>query len=249
MNIGVLTHPYASNSLTVTPNPPRVGEATTLALAMKNSGPSPITIERIEFFVAGFGIGVSWEKLPPVEQFTLPVDPTHETQISIQWTPTSGGHRCVRATIHSDALPQPLTIGRNLHVIESSAEQHTWHIPFRLGNPEKERKPVALEFGNALDELEALVIVRGRLHRAGDPIWLNAGEETEAQIILKARTLEAINSIKTVEAHIEGRFIDGIQVEIRRPAFINTSTRQEAQASYAVRTRRGITVPQEVVVL
>ena len=91
MNIGVLSHPYASHSLTVTPDPPRVGEATTLALAMKNSGPSPITIERIEFFVAGFGIGVSWEKLPSIEQFTLPVDPAHETQVAIQWTPTYGG--------------------------------------------------------------------------------------------------------------------------------------------------------------
>ncbi len=248
LNGGTLPHPYASQSLIVTPNPPRVGEATTLALTMKNSGPTPLTIKRIEFFVAAFGVGVSWEQLPTIEQFTLPVDPTHETRAAIEWTPTYGGHRCVRALVHSDVLPRPLRIGRNLQVIEASADCQTWHIPFHLGNPEKERRPITLEFGNALDELEALVVVKGRLHRAGDPIWLNAGEETEAQIILKARTLDAIYSIKTVEAHIDGRFIDGIQVEVRRPAFIKPSRRLEDMMSKAARARQDMLVSQKIAV-
>ena len=48
---------------------------------------------------------------------------------------------------------QPLRIGRNLEVIESTADRRTWQVPFRLGNPENERMPVTLELGgdNAME--------------------------------------------------------------------------------------------------
>ena len=137
-------HRYACRGISVNPDPPRVGEVTTLALALKNSGSQPITIKRIEFMVAQFGMGVRWEQLPAVEQLTLPASPAHIEEIAVQWTPTIGGHRCVRAAIHSDVLPHPLRIGRNLHVIESTAERNFWQVPFRLGNPENERMPVVL---------------------------------------------------------------------------------------------------------
>ncbi len=213
-------HSYACRGLGVNPDPPKVGEVTTLAIALKNSGPEAITVNRVQFMVAQFGMGLSWEKLPPVVQITLPANPDHVEEIAVQWTPTRGGHRCVHVIIEAAILPQPVRTGRNLHVIESTADRKTWQVPFRLGNPENERGPVVLELGgNNAEEVEALVLVNGRLLRAGQPIWLDAKEEVDAHLLLRGLTDEAIEAVKTVEAHIRGRFIDGIQVEVYRPAY------------------------------
>ena len=212
-------HRYACQSIQVNPDPPRVGEPTRLSLALQNSGPGAITITRLQFMVAAFGMGVGWEQLPAIEQLVLPADPAHIEEIAVQWTPTTGGHRCVRVSIETDRLPQPLRIGRNLTVIEATEDQRIWHVPFRLGNPENERAPVLLDLGGErADGVEAHILVNGRLIGAGQPVWLNAREEAEARLLLHARTEEAIQAVKTVEAHIHGRFIDGIQVQVFRPA-------------------------------
>lgn len=213
-------HSYAYGGLSVNPDPPEVGKVTTLAVALKNSGPEAITVNRVQFMVAQFGMGLTWEKLPPVEQITLPANPRHVEEIKVQWTPTRGGHRCVHVIIEAAILPQPLRTGRNLQVIESTAERNTWQVPFRLGNPEDERKPVVLELGgNSAAEVDAMILVNGRLLRAGQAVWLDAKEEVEARLLLHARTHNAIEAIKTIEAFIDGRFIDGIQVEVYRPAY------------------------------
>ena len=70
-------HSYAYWGLSVNPDPPQVGKVTTLAVALKNSGPETITVNRVQFMVAQFGMGLSWEKLPPVEQIALPPNPDH----------------------------------------------------------------------------------------------------------------------------------------------------------------------------
>jgi hypothetical protein len=213
-------HSYAYRGLSVNPDPPQVGKVTTLAVALKNSGPKTITVNRVQFMVAQFGMGLTWEKLSPVEQITLPANPRHVEEIKVQWTPTRGGHRCVHVIIEAAILPQPLRTGRNLHVIESTTEGNTWQVPFRLGNPEDERKPVVLELGgNNAAEVDAMILVNGRLLRAGQPVWLDAKEEVEARLLLHAHAHNAIEAIKTIEAYIDGRFIDGIQVEVYRSAY------------------------------
>jgi len=214
---------YACRSISVNPNPPHVGEATTLALALKNTGLEAITINRIQFMVAAFGMGVGWEQLPPIEHINLPADPQYIEEVAVQWTPTRGGHRCVRVTIEADVLPQPLRIGRNLQVIESTADRRTWQVPFRLGNPENEHMPVMLELGgDNADGVDATVLINGRPVHTGRPVWLNAREEVDARLVLRARTQEAIGALKTVEAYIQGRFIDGIQIEVYRPVYTSS---------------------------
>jgi len=212
-------HRYACRGIEVTPNPPRVGEVTTFALALQNTGPESITVNRIQFRVAAFGMVVGWEQLPAIEDLLLP---SHARQaVEIQWTPTMGGHRCVRATIEADVLSHPLRLGRNLSVIEATSDQRRWHVPFRLGNPDNERKPVTLELGGDHPEsVDVQVLINGQLVQTGRPVWLNAREEVDAHLMLRARTAEAIQTVQTVEAFIEGRFIDGIQVEVARPAFL-----------------------------
>ena len=69
----------------------------------------------------------------------------------------------------------------------------------------------------------------GRVARPGQPIWLNAREEVDARLVLHARTDAAIETIKTIEARIMGRFIDGIQVEVHRPAYTTRQPHTERQ--------------------
>lgn len=221
---------YACRSISVTPSPPRIGEATTLALAFKNTGPEAITLTRIQFLIAAFGMGLGWEQLPAIEHLCLPANPQHVEEVAVQWTPTRGGHRCVRVIIESDVLPQPLRIGRNLEIIKSTADRNTWHVPFHLGNPENERMPVMLELGgDHTDGVDAIVLINGRPVHRGQPVCLNAGEAADARLLLRARTPEAIRAVKTVEASIQGRFVDGIQIEVYRPAFIGRSPLREPE--------------------
>jgi hypothetical protein len=210
---------YASRNIIVSPNPPQVGTPTTIELQLQNPGPEAFTISRIETKVAQFGMGVTWEELPQLGPFHLPANPAHVEKITQQWTPLVGGHRCVRASIFIDHLPQPLCIGRNLQVIEAEAEMVRWQVPFRLGNPEQERKPVILTVEQDHPrEVLAMVMVKERIVHIGEPIWLAAGEEVDALLLLRARTHSAIESINNIEASIDGRLIDGIQIIVQRPA-------------------------------
>ncbi|MBV9231872.1 MAG: hypothetical protein JOZ18_21360, partial [Chloroflexi bacterium] len=201
LNHAARPHRYACAGITINPNPPQVGVVTTLGLTLKNAGPKPVTISRIETMIAQFGVGVAWEQLPALGPFHLPADPNYIEEVTMQWTPQKGGHRCVRANIHIETLPQPLQIGRNLQVIESGAAQTNWDVPFRLGNPQDQRMPIILEIGgNSPQAIDAYVMDNGRMVRSGEPIWLNAKEEVDAMLLLRARTNAALESVSTVEA-------------------------------------------------
>src|SRR6266566_8938350 len=96
-------HPYACRSITVSPDPPQVGTAATIRMALVNPGPASVTVTRIDVMVAQFGIGVQWEELAPLGPFLLPAAPDHIHEVTVEWTPTDGGHRCVRADSRRDA--------------------------------------------------------------------------------------------------------------------------------------------------
>jgi hypothetical protein len=216
------SHPYVCRALVVSPNPPHVGEVVTISLALKNPGPAPLTVNRIELRVARFGMGVAWEELPPLGPFQLPGDPQHTEEVRAEWTPTDGGHRCVRGTISVEGMATPLHVGLNLHVIQSAAERTHWRVPFRVGNPEPERQPLVLQVVGNLDAIEARLMVGRRPVQPGEPILLDGREEREAVLLLHATTEEALEAVNTVEAFLGGRFLDGIQVEVHRPARITS---------------------------
>jgi hypothetical protein len=211
--------PYAWGCIEVNPDPPRVGEVTRITFPLHNSGPDDQTIERIDVMVAQFGMGLRWEELPPIGPIALPADPVHDVMASVEWTPTVGGHRCVRGRIHVAGAADPFTVGRNLHVIEADAAEDVWRVPFALGNPEPRRAPIQIRLGgNHLAAVEAAIRVAGQAVPFEQPVWLEPGEEVEAELLLRARLDGALNHIRTVEAWIHGRLIDGIHVTIHRPA-------------------------------
>lgn len=213
------SRPYAWASITVDPEPPRVGEMVRIGFPLANPGPDDVLVKLIEVSVARFGIGMPWEKLPPIGPFQLPGDPTHIEHATVEWTPQEGGHRCVRAAIHVKGIAQPCQVGRNLQVIEAKAEEEHWRMSFRLGNPERVAAPMMLRVGgNDPAALAVSVLLAGRPVPLDQPIWLEPREEVEAEMLLRARTDAALSHLRTLEGTIAGRLIDGIQVTVRRPA-------------------------------
>lgn len=215
------SRPYAWGSISVSPDPPRVGEICVIAFPLLNPGPDDVIVERIETRVARFGIGLTWETLPAIGPLTLPPDEHVIERATVEWTPLEAGHRCVRATIHVKGMPHACEVGRNLHVIAAEAQEEFWRVPFLLGNPEERAAPLELRIGgNEPAALDAWVRVRGEIVRPDRSVWLQAGEEAEAELLIRARTDAPLRHVRIVEATIHGRLLDGIQVNVSRPAHV-----------------------------
>lgn len=210
------TRPYAWSSILVNPDPPRLGEVTEIIFPLKNPGPGELVVERIEARIAQFGMGVPWEELPPIGPFVLPAKPEAVVEASAHWMPKTAGHRCVRASIFTRDLADPVIVGRNLDVIRAGKEEGFWKVPFQLGNPERVRVPIELRLDGA-PVLAGAVHVRNRLVPMHAPIWLDPGEDVEAELLLRAEPGPALVAEYRVEAFIGTRLIDGIQITIERP--------------------------------
>jgi hypothetical protein len=222
------SRPYGWGMISVEPEPPRVGREATIGFPLANPGPDAVVVEQIAVKVALFGIGVEWEEIGVLGPIRLEPDPAVVQTHSITWTPSVGGHRCVRATFQVEGASEPLIVGRNLQIIEASADEDVWVQRFRLGNPRPEAAPLVLALGgNHLDEIGATVRVAGRETPAGQPIWLQGGEVVAAELELIAETDAAIDAIRTVEASTGGTLIDGIEVIVRRPARIGRAVHAE----------------------
>jgi hypothetical protein len=210
---------FTNKGITITPEPPQVGKPSTITLYLQNTGITPITIRKIEPKIAEFGIGTTWTELPTLDgPLVLPADPTVTKEVALEWTPAKGGHRCVRAFIHSSRSLQPLCAGRNLQIINAERTQSSWQTPFRLGNPRNLRMPVYLTL-QAAAPIQAQILVQEVAVQPGEPVWLDPGEEVSGVVLLHTQTSEAIARSIRVEATIGQQFIDGFQVEVYRPAY------------------------------
>lgn len=195
-----------------------IHQPTTLTLMLANPGPDMVTVQRVAFRVALFGMGMPWEDLEPLGPFTLAADPGKTHTITRPWTPTVSGHRCVCATV--DLADRQIMARRNLDVIEANAHERLWQRGFHIGNPTPARAPVAIVVGGDQTALDTHLIVDGRHHRPDQPIWLDAGAAVEARLLLHARTPDAISATHTIEVYLGGQFLDGIALMVSRPALV-----------------------------
>ena len=219
--------PYAWGNIEVNPDPPCVGEVTRISFPLANAGSDELVVEQIDVRIAPFGMGVPWEQLDPIGPFVLPPDARHVEEATVQWIPRKGGHRCVRAYIHVRDLPTPLMVGRNLNVIQAGELESQWRVPFQLGNPDAARAPIVLRVGgnDMMTTTDTALRIAGRMVAPGQPFWLEPGETVEGELVLAALPGPALDTVHTVEAYAGGRLIDGIQVEVKRPAL----TRRQAR--------------------
>ncbi len=240
---------YAAPGLSIDPDPPQVGQITTITFYLANSDSHPITVSSIEARVAHFGMGVTWEELPPLGPFHLPADPQHIEQARLEWIPRSGGHRCLRATIHVEGQASPWYVGCNLRVIEAASDERSWSVPFRLGNPTAEPQPLRLSLAQSGTQG-----VYGHLTlRQGErrlPLqtqdWLQPHEEREGLLLIRALTPEAFESVSDVQAWLGEQFLDGIRVVVRRPAFVHRERPEpDVNADLALEELLSLRVGQE----
>ncbi len=228
------SRPYAWGMIAIEPEPPRVGREMRIGFPLTNPGPDVVVVEQIAVKVALFGIGLKWEDIGVLGPIRLEPEAGVVRTSTLAWTPTVGGHRCVRATLRVAGAADPLVIGRNLQVIEASADEDVWVQRFRLGNPLQEAAPMMLTLaGNHLDDLQATVRVAGRDAPLGQPIWLRGGEDVPAELVLIAKTDAALDAIRTLEGSIAGELVDGIEVVVRRPARVTTAVRHDAPVEHA----------------
>jgi hypothetical protein len=221
---------YASGAISVAPNPPLVGVPARITLRLKNLSMEPLMVSRVETQVARFGMGLTWKELPALGPIHLPADPRHVEEVTIHWIPTACGHRCVHSSIFLENAAEPVLVGCNLHVIESESERAHWVVPFRVGNPEDVRMPVALVLNGDDPAVGARILVQNRELRAGELLWLETHEERDALLLLQAPGDAALSSTVNVEAMLGVRFLDGIQVILHRPARPVQTKRQTAHA-------------------
>jgi hypothetical protein len=222
---------YRNKGIVITPEPVQVGKTSTITLSLQNTGASPIVIRKIEPKVAEYGIGVVWSNLPTIDNpLLLPASPTVKT-VSLDWTPTKGGSRCFRAFLHTNyCIHQPLCVGRNLQILEAAAGEDQWHIPFKLGNPKPTSMPVYPVLRGGGSSVTAHILVQETCVVPGEPVWLGPGQEVDGVVLVQAYTSDVIKSAIQVEAVIgqDREFLDGLQVEVYRPAYSLTSGNQRA---------------------
>lgn len=217
--------PYAWGSVVVDPNPPRVGQKTRIVFPLTNPGPDEVVVERVDVGIAMFGMGMPWEQLDPVGPIVLPPAAGHVKEVGVEWTPRQGGHRCVRAHIHVRGLATPVLVGKNLDVLHASADESSWRVPFHIGNPDHRPAPIVLRLDGSEDpDLRATIHWEGKEVEFGRRMWLRPGEVATVELRLFTPAGPPINAVRTIEAFIGARFIDGILIAVHRPALLRATS-------------------------
>ncbi|GAC1358308.1 MAG: hypothetical protein NVSMB42_17440 [Herpetosiphon sp.] len=125
--------PWLEPEISVTPNPPVVGQPANLCVALQN----PIGVARsvtVDFSVADFGAGLPFTVVG-TQSFTLPSN--SNAPYCITWTPAPGGtlHRCVLVTLHQ-AGQRDERSQRNLNLVRPRRAIVDISVEFRVGNPD-----------------------------------------------------------------------------------------------------------------
>ncbi len=208
---------YLHREVSVLPNPPMIGSPAQVTLRLSNPSSEIMIVREIVFSVAQFGMGVAWEQLPVVGPFHIAAGTT-ET-ITVEWTPYTGGHRCVKAQID---LGNGLTLSArcNLNIVRSPAEQDAWLTRFQIGNPTDERAALSFTTAGGAEQLQPFLQINHHSHAIDAPLWLDPGEIAQAVVLLRARSIDAIETLWRMEAWMHGSMLDGIGVAISRPVKI-----------------------------
>ena len=218
-NQPVRSLPYAWNSILCDPDVCVAGMPAIITLPLLNPGPDAVTIDHIDLQTARFGIGLPWESLESIDGLVLPADMQSPRMVATRWTPRASGHHCIRAAIYVQHSAHPFRVGRNLRTVQADADEDTWTIPFLLGSPDTVAAPVRLQLGGmGASSLEMELRIDGRLIAMDRAIELRPREVVSASVQIRARTSGSIRAVRTIEAFIHRRFVDGIGISVQRPA-------------------------------
>jgi len=135
--LGQLGEPgYAESEISIHPDPPVAGQATTFAAQVRNTSDTTRDIT-VQFGWANFGMGIAFSNAgvtPTQTQSTL--TPGQVTTVSAQWTPQTSGNYCVQISLKEAETGAEQLSRRNVNVIKiNPAQCQTITKTFTLSNP------------------------------------------------------------------------------------------------------------------
>jgi hypothetical protein len=126
--------PWEEKEITVTPDPPVVGQPAQICIELQNPLPVPRTVT-VEFAVADFGAGIPFTPVT-TQSFTLP--PNSIAKYCVPWTPAPGGtlHRCIQVTLKQPNYPDDRS-QRNITLVRPLPGGFTTlRVPAIIQNPD-----------------------------------------------------------------------------------------------------------------
>lgn len=119
-NLGEPT--YAESEISISPDPPAVGQPATFGAVVRNNTDYTQTIH-IQFGWADFGVGIPFTTTNVVpSQTVITLGPFMTTTVNAQWTPLYSGNICVQIILYEELTGQEQVSQRNVHVIELPEE-------------------------------------------------------------------------------------------------------------------------------
>lgn len=130
--------PFASGSISVVPDPPVVGQPTTLSVTLQNPYAIALPIDQVDFQVSGLNVGSDggWQSVGVTPGATL--QPGQTETFSTVWVADASGHHCVRVVVaYSYETSGPLfqTMQHNYDLEPDILPGQAGSVSFILGNP------------------------------------------------------------------------------------------------------------------
>lgn len=128
-------YPYVSASISITPDPPTVGEEVTLTAILQNSHTFTLNLSQVDYQVSGLNVGGNgWTSVGFISNVTL--TPGEVEPFSVEWNATESGHHCVRVVVSYDNLSEPAVAMQHNYEIEADQiNGQDGSVGFVLGNP------------------------------------------------------------------------------------------------------------------
>jgi hypothetical protein len=135
--------PYAERELTISPDPPIVGQPAQVCVDLYNSTAADALVD-ITLYVADFGIGLPWQAVGTLADVLIPAHVM--VQRCLTWTPAAGsGSRCLQVRIQQDNYVD-IVSQRNVKVAYlPGTAQLPMVFEFCVGNPRPQPVTIHLD--------------------------------------------------------------------------------------------------------
>jgi hypothetical protein len=229
---------YAESEIVIEPDPPQVGQDTTVSTVVYNTSDETVTVD-LEFGWAKFGMGIPYTTTQMVPYTrTVTLSPGTTDTASVTWTPLLSGPQCVRILLTDpEGRYEPQESHRNIEVVEQAPCGQPQTFDFTIHNDSDASAEV--EIGTITfdvpDEWTISVVPSRTMTLAGHaegevtvtvdiPCPPSAQAMQASQAILALQ--EQAGGVPTidVEGYIDGELVGGIELRfstvILRPSLL-----------------------------
>ena len=205
---------YAQGEITIHPEPPVAGNLTRLCAEVVNRDPQQAHVATLEFRVANFGIGLSFDAVGKTD---VHVPPGGAALGCVIWTPPMPGHWCIEIVILQPGC-EPQHSQRNIDMDE----------PLEPGVPHRRVFPVGNPFNHPVTVTLGLIphLPDWQFELSQDVLPdVPPGEVREVTLTVGPPPEQSLppagHPIVDVEAFVEGQLIGGFRKIFRPPVTLH----------------------------